>query len=484
MTDAAARRARTGETVAADERPRNGRPAPTGKVRIASGQGFWGDDLEAPVRQVEGGPIDYLMMDYLAEVTMSIMQKQRDRDPSAGYARDFVPLMERLFPAIVGKGVRVVTNAGGVNPVGCAEALVEAGRAAGVQGRARVGRVTGDDLMDRLDTLLAEGHELRNMESGEPLETVRDRVRSANVYIGARPIVRALEAGADVVVTGRSTDTALTYGPMIHAFGWGWDDWDRIAAGVIAGHINECGAQATGGNCLIDWWDVPDLAGVGFPIVEASPDGTFVVTKHEGTGGVVSRATVSEQIVYEMGDPSEYITPDVVADFTTIALEEVGDNRVQVDGVKGKAPTDFLKVSIAYSDGWKAVGTLTYAWPDAAAKARRAAQVLRERLDRLGLDFDTVRTELVGWDSTHGPLVGEPPADLPEVQLRVGVRGRDRDAVERFTREIAPLVLTGPPSVTGFAGGRPRVQEIMAFWPALIRKEAVRPHLEVEVIDV
>jgi hypothetical protein len=453
-------------------------------VRVASGQGFWGDEQEAPVRQVERGPIDYLMLDYLAEVTMSIMQKQRSRDPSAGYARDFVELMQRIFPACVEKGVRVVTNAGGVNPHGCADALVEAGRAAGVAGRAKVGLVTGDDLMDRLDELLDGGHELRNMETGEPLAAIRDQVQSANAYIGATPIVEALKKDADVIVTGRSTDTALTYAPLMHEFGWAQDDWDRIAAGVIAGHINECGAQCTGGNCLIDWWEIEGMSELGFPIVEVSPDGTFVVTKHDGTGGRVSRASVAEQILYEMGDPSEYITPDVVADFTTIQLDEIGPSRVRVHGVKGRAATEFLKVSIAYASGWKATGTLTYSWPDAAAKARGAAKILRERLDRLGLVFDEVRTELVGWDSTHGALVGEPPADLPEVQLRVGVRSSDRAAVERFTREIAPLVLTGPPSVTGFAGGRPRTQQIMAYWPALIRKEAVQPHLKVEVKDV
>ncbi|MBT8488157.1 MAG: DUF1446 domain-containing protein, partial [Gemmatimonadetes bacterium] len=400
-------------------------------VRIASGQGFWGDDLEAPVRQVEGGPIDYLMLDYLAEVTMSIMQKQRARSPEAGYARDFVPLMERIFPKCVEDGVRVVTNAGGVNPEGCAEALVEAGRRAGVQGRARVGLVTGDDLMDRLEDLIADGHELAHMETGEPLSTIVEQVQSANAYIGAAPIVEALGKGADVIVTGRSTDTALTYGPLIHEFGWAADDHDRIAAGVVAGHINECGAQCTGGNCLIDWWEIPDMANVGFPIVEVSADGTFVVTKHPGTGGRVSRATVAEQIVYEMGDPTDYITPDVVADFTTIHLDDLGNHRVRVHGVKGGPRTDFLKVSIAYSSGWKATGTLTYAWPDAAAKARAADRILRERLDRLGLHFDEIRTELVGWDSTHGALVGEPPADIPEVQLRVGVRAADRAAVER-----------------------------------------------------
>ncbi|MDH3224703.1 MAG: DUF1446 domain-containing protein [Gemmatimonadota bacterium] len=453
-------------------------------VRVASGQGFWGDDLEAPVRQVEGGPIDYLMLDYLAEVTMSIMQKQRSRDPHAGFARDFIPLMERIFPACADKSIRVVTNAGGVNPVGCAEALVEAGRRAGVSGRSAIGIVTGDDLMGRLETLLDGGHELANMETGEPLARVLDRVQSANVYIGARPIVEALALGAQVVVTGRSTDTALTYGPLIHEFGWDWSDHDRLAAGVVAGHLNECGAQCSGGNCLADWWTLPDMAGVGFPIIEAAPDGTFVVTKHGGSGGRVSLATVKEQIVYEMGDPSTYITPDVTADFTTIRLEETHQDRVRVHGVKGRAATPFLKVSIAYSAGFKAVGSLVYAWPDAAAKAKAAGRILRERLDRLGLEFQDVRVELVGWDSTHGHLAGPPPSDLPEVQLRIGVRSEDRSAVDRFTREIAPLVLTGPPSVTGFAGGRPRVQEIMAYWPALIDRTVVEPGLEVEIVHV
>ncbi|MEX2529041.1 MAG: acyclic terpene utilization AtuA family protein [Gemmatimonadota bacterium] len=452
-------------------------------LRIGSGQGFWGDDPDAPVRQVEGGPLDYLVMDYLAEVTMSIMQKQRRRDPESGYARDFIPLMERIFPRVAGQGVRVVTNAGGVNPLGCGEALVEAGRRAGAHGT-RIAVVTGDDLLDRLETLIQEGHELRNMETDEPLAGVLHRVESANAYIGAPPIVEALEQGARVVLTGRSTDTALTYGPMIHEFGWSMDDHHRIAAGVIAGHINECGAQASGGNAMADWWNVPNLEEVGFPIIEASADGTFVVTKHPGSGGRVDRRTVGEQILYEMGDPSEYITPDVVADFTTIRLEEEAPDRVRVSGIQGGPATDFLKVSIAYADGYKAVGTLVYSWPDAVEKARAADRILRARLDRLGLRFQEVRTELVGWDSTHGHLAGEPPADLPEVQLRIAVRGQDRDAVERFTREVAPLVLTGPPSVTGFAGGRPRVQEIMAFWPALIRKEAVLPHLKVQILEV
>ena len=446
-------------------------------VRVAAGQGFWGDDLDAPRRQVEGGKIDYLMLDYLAEVTMSILQKQKERDPSLGYARDFVGAMESILPAVLDKGVKVVANAGGVNPRACAEAV----RLVGAQRRGsklRIGVVMGDDLLGRLDDLMEHGHALANMETGEPLSTVRNRVLSANAYLGSEPIVEALEGGANVVITGRSTDTALTMAPLRHEFGWGAESWDQLAAGIVAGHIIECGAQCSGGNCLYDWKSIPDLANVGYPLVEARADGTLVVTKHPGPGGRVSVPTVSEQLVYEMGDPHSYITPDVIADFTTIRLAQDGDDRVLVSGIKGKPPTDKLKVSIAYRAGFKAVGTLVYAWPEALAKAQAADRILRERLDRLGLKFDRVLTEFVGANATHGALAGE-TRDAPEVQLRFGVRGTDRAAVERFTREIAPLVLNGPPSVTGFAGGRPKVEEIVAYWPALVDKSVVKPKVEI-----
>ncbi len=449
-------------------------------VRVASGQGFWGDSLDAPRRQVEGGQVDYLMLDYLAEVTMSILQKQRERDPSAGYARDFIGAMESVLPAVVERGVRVIANAGGVNPPACAQAVREAVREAGYGGRVRIGVVTGDDLLPRLDELLGRGHRLANMDTGDHLLAVRDQVIAANAYIGATPIVEALAGGANVVVTGRSTDTALTMAPLLFEFGWRRDDWDRLAAGIIAGHVIECGAQCSGGNCLYEWRSIPDLANVGYPIVEASDDGTFVVTKHPGTGGRIDFHSVAEQLVYEMGDPHEYITPDVIADFASIRLEEVGEDRVRVHGVRGRPPTDKLKVSIAYRAGYKAVGTLVYAWPDAQEKAQLADRVLRQRLNNLGLSFEEVHTEFVGASATHGALAGS-VADLPEVQLRIGVRSDDRKAVERFTREIAPLVLNGPPSVTGFAGGRPKVEEVIAYWPALIDKTMVTT--AVEVID-
>jgi hypothetical protein len=338
--------------------------------------------------------------------------------------------------------------------------------------------VTGDDLLSRLDEVMAQGHQLANMETGEPLSTVRDRVLSANAYIGSEPIVEALEGGANVVITGRSTDTALTMAPLRHEFGWGEKSWDQLAAGIVAGHIIECGAQCSGGNCLYNWRSIPDLANVGYPLVEARADGTFIVTKHPNTGGRVSVPTVTEQLVYEMGDPHSYITPDVVADFTTIRLAQDGENRVRVSGVKGKAPTDKLKVSIAYRAGFKAIGTLVYAWPDALDKAQLADSVLRQRLDRLGLRFDHILSEFVGATATHGHLAGD-QHNAPEVQLRFGVRGPDRTAVERFTREIAPLVLNGPPSVTGFAGGRPKVEEIVAYWPALIDKTVVNTRVNI-----
>ena len=448
-------------------------------VRIAAAQGFWGDSLDAPKRQVEGGPVDYVMLDYLAEVTMSILQKQKERDPSMGYARDFIGAVESVLPAVVDRGVKIIANAGGVNPRACAAAVQAVlGKANGAD-RVKIGVVTGDDLLPRLDHLLAAGHELRNMETGEPLRTIRDRVLSANAYLGSVPIVQALAQGAQIVITGRSTDTALTMAPLRYTYGWTDGDWDRLAAGIIAGHIIECGAQCSGGNCLYDWRSIPNLADVGYPIVEGRADGTFTVTKHPGTGGSVSIHSVTEQLLYEMGDPHSYITPDVIADFTSIRLADDGPNRVRVFGITGRPATDKLKVSVAYRSGFKAVGTLVYSWPDALEKAQLADRVLRERLDRLDLRFEKILTEFVGANATHGPLTPENPRDIPEVQLRVGVRSENRAAVERFTREIAPLVLNGPPSVTGFAGGRPKVEEIVAYWPALIDKSVIRPTVEI-----
>jgi hypothetical protein len=446
-------------------------------IRIANGQGFWGDSPDAPVSQARRGPIDYLTLDYLAEVTMSILQKQRARDPELGYARDFVDVVDRILPDLVAKKIRLVANAGGLNPEACRRAVRAVARKQGFD--PPIATVSGDDITNRIDELIDRGVEFRNMDTGEPLSTIRDHVRSASVYFGAFPVARALDGGAQIVITGRCADAALVLGPMIHEFGWKPDEWDRLAAGIVAGHAIECGAQGSGGNCQDDWATVPDLADIGYPVVEANADGSFVITKHEGTGGRVTVASVTEQLVYEIGDPRAYLTPDCGADFTSFHLAQDGVNRVRCTGVKGLPATPSYKVSISFAAGFRAIGWVAYAWPDAYAKAKAGARILRERLERMGLEFDAMHSELLGANACHGIAAAEPSpelaAQLPEVVMRFGVRGKSRTAVERFTKEIAPLVLSGPPSVTGLGAGRPKVEEVMAYWPALIAKSEVSP---------
>ncbi len=448
-------------------------------IRIASGQGFWGDLPDAPVKQVKNGPIDYLVMDYLAEVTMSIMQKQKMRNPEYGYARDFVDVIDAVLPEIAGEGVKVITNAGGVNPEACKNVLLELIRDKGYKD-VKVAVVDGDDILSDIDSLIADGHHLKNMETGEPVETVKDELLSANVYFGCRPVVEALEQGADIVVTGRVTDTGLTLAPMAYEFGWEFDDYDKMAAGTIAGHIIECGGQVSGGN-FTDWETVEDLANIGFPIIEAYPNGEFYVTKHENTGGLVSEMTVKEQLLYEIGDPTEYITPDVIADFTSVQLEQSGKDRVKVYGIKGRPETETYKISASYNDGYKLSSTLVYSWPDALKKAVKAGEILNQRADELGLKFDEYRVEYVGVNGCDESPVDKNDfeEELPEVQMRVSSSGRSRDDLNRFGKEIAPLILTGPSGVTGFAGGRPKASDIVAYWPALLDKGAVKPRVRV-----
>jgi hypothetical protein len=449
-------------------------------VRIGNGQGFWGDSIDAPVELLRGGEIDYIGLDYLAEVTMSILLRQQLKDPSLGYARDFVEFIRRTLPELRERNVRVVANAGGLNPQGCRAAVLEVARELGVSG-VRVGVVEGDDLLPRLPQLVAEGHELRHMETGEPISTVLDRVTSANAYMGAEGIIEALEQDALIVVTGRVTDTALALGPLMHEFKWPRDDYARLAAGTIIGHILECGAQSTGGN-FTRWWEVPDLWNVGYPVIEAREDGSFTVTKHAGTGGMVTVDTVSEQLVYEMGNPSEYIVPDVIADFGSVRLHQEGEDRVGVEGISGRPGPGQLKISATYLAGYKAVGQLTVSGPRAREKAELAAEIVWKRLERAGVTFadEDRMVELVGTGVCLPgilPTVEEPP----EVLLRLGVRDVDRDKVVRFGKEIAPLVTAGPPGVTGYAGGRPKPQEIVAYWPALLDREVVEDQVRVSV---
>ncbi len=453
-------------------------------IRIGNGQGFWGDSIDAPVELLRGGPVDYIGLDYLAEVTLSIMMRQRLKDPRLGYASDFPALVRRILPELKSRNVRVITNAGGLNPRGCREKIFEIARELGVSG-VRVGVVEGDDVFARLPALVEAGHRMANMDTGEPIASVMDRLTSANAYLGARPVAQALDDGALIVLCGRVTDTALALGPLVHEFGWAADDWDRLAAGTIAGHILECGAQCTGGN-FSRFWEVPDLWNVGYPIAEVSKDGTFVVTKHPNTGGMVTTETVAEQLVYEMGNPKEYITPDVVADFTSIRLAQDGKDRVRVSGIQGRPRTPTLKLSASYLAGWKASGQITLSGPRAVDKAKLAAEVVWKRLERAGVTFpdDDRSTEMLGLSACL-PGILEAPAEPAEVVLRLGVRDSDRKRVERFGQEIAPLITAGPPGVTGFAGGRPKPQEVVAYWPALLAREEIERHVQVDVrVDV
>ena len=437
-------------------------------IRIANAGGYWGDDLSQFQRQVELGPVDYVTLDFLAEITMSIMQKQRARDSKSGYARDFIGQVERALPLLVDRKIKVITNAGGVNPLACRGTLME--RIHQHKYAIEVAAVIGDDLMDRLGELNAQGVSLDNMEDGASFQKVRSRISSANAYFGAWPVVEALRSGAHIVVTGRVTDTGITLAPMIYEFDWKPDEWDRLAAGIVAGHIVECGAQSTGGN-FTDWHQVKHYETIGYPVVEVSPDGSFVVTKHGGTGGAVSVRTVTEQLVYEMGDPRAYITPDVVADFGSIRLEQAGRDRVRVWGVRGRPAPTSLKVSSSYFEGWKASGSLIISAPEAVAKARAFADLFWKRLS---VKFVETHTELVGHSACWGPLA--PPNEPNEVLLRLSVRDTNKEKIEQFAKMVPAVILSGPPGVA-VTGGRPAAQEVVAYWPALVPRDKVKAKL-------
>ncbi|TDG12423.1 DUF1446 domain-containing protein [Seongchinamella unica] len=450
-------------------------------LRIANAQGFWGDSQLGPLRLVQEGPVDYLTFDYLAELSLSIMQKQKMRDPQAGYARDFIQVLENILPTCQQKGIRIIANAAGVNPAACRDAILQTVQRLGLNG-IKVGVVSGDDILDELDALIASGEAFANLESGETIDAVRQRITSANVYIGALPIVEALEQGADIVVTGRVADPSMVLAPLIHEFGWPMDDYDKLAAGTIMGHLVECGPQCTGGN-FTDWRRVPDMAGIGFPVVEASADGSFVVTKHDGTGGLVDIHTVTSQLLYELGDPENYLSPDCIADFTSIRIEQAGENRVKLSGIRGRAPTPTFKVSMSYADGYRVLATLCVAGPDAVDKAQTLAEMVFERLAVLGspIPEESRFLELFGTHVLYRGIV--PTAEAPhEILMRIGARGRDRKALSLLGTEIAPLLTSGPPGLTGFAGGRARPSEVVGYWPALVSREKIPTRVTVEEI--
>ncbi|MBX9678368.1 MAG: DUF1446 domain-containing protein [Gemmataceae bacterium] len=442
-------------------------------MRIGNGCGFWGDNLDAPIRLVRDGELDVLTLEYLAELTMSILALQKQKDPQTGYAGDFLDVLDRLAPHVQAQPqLKIVTNAGGMNARACAEKAKAILAKHGLSRRIAV--VEGDDLLHDLDRFLAAGHAFANLDTGVPLARIRPRVVSANGYLGAQPIAEALAAGAEIVITGRVADASLTVGPAMHAFGWSWTDWDRLSQATAAGHLIECGAQATGG-IWTHWKDAPDLANVGYPFVDFEVDGSFVIGKPEGSGGAVNFETVREQLLYEVGDPAAYLTPDVVADFASLKLEHAGKDRVRLSGGKGKPAPPSYKVSIAYRHGWASAGTLVLSGPDAVAKAKAAGQMLLDRLAAIGMSPQRSNIETIGAGALTPGIMS---CDPPEVALRVAVHDERRAVVERFTKEFAPLVTSGPPGVTGYTSGRPPVREVFAYWPALLDRTAAPGRFE------
>ncbi len=445
---------------------------------IANAAGFWGDRNDVLLDQVRGGPIDVVMSDYLAEVTMSILRQQMARDENAGYARDFLDALAPALGDVVEREITVVTNAGGMNPRACGRAVVDMLRRAGHEGVA-VGVVTGDDIFGSLDGLL-ERASLNNLDTGQPLSTVRERVLSANVYLGARPIAEALRAGAQIVVTGRCTDSALALAPLIARFDWREDAWDQLAAGTIAGHVIECGGQASGGNVAGGWDSVPDLPNLGYPIAEVSAEGEVVITKHPGLGGRVTAAVVKEQLLYEIGDPTDYATPDVIADFTSIRIEDLGGDRVRLCDIEGRPAPECLKASISFEDGWNNAVALTFVWPHAIERARATEELLLARCRKLGVHIEAHHVDLVGVSGAHGPMAPAPTDEPPEVLFRMAIRTGDRESASRFAAEVAPLIVSGLPGACGgIATGRPKPIPIVNFWPALVPRDCVEPKVEV-----
>ncbi len=444
-------------------------------IRIGNGQGFWGDSIDAPVKLAKDGPLDYLTLDYLAEVTLSIMQRQKLKNPKSGYARDFIDMVSRILPEIQNDGLKVITNAGGVNPNSCRDELLQLSKSTG--NPIKIGVIQGDDIFPTLADLRKKGVSFKNMDTGDSFDSIKEHVYSANVYINSATIAEALEKGAQIVLAGRVSDPGLALGPCIYEYGWKADNYNLLAAGTLAGHITECGAQCTGGN-YSRWQDVPDLAGVGYPIIEMQPDGRFCITKHDNTGGLVNRETIGEQVLYEMGDPKHYISPDVCVDFTSFKLNDLGKNKVAITDVSGLVPTDTYKVSISYFAGYKASGQLTVSGPNAYEKAQLTAEIIWKRLKSSGFTFDDTSTEYLGLSSCHGEI-NPMPSQINEVVLRLGVKDPDKNKVNRFGKELAPVITSGPPGITGFSGGRPKAQEIVAYWPTLIPKELINTKVDV-----
>ena len=454
-------------------------------IRIAGGQGMYGDHAGS-VRGILEAGIDYLCLEALAELTLAILQKDRQKDPNAGFTKDLPVYLGLAAPWIAKRRTKVITNAGGINVDGAMKLALKLARDAGLKGL-KIAAVTGDDLSPRLDAFRAEGEALANLETGAPWSERRGDVLFANAYLGAQPIVDALAQGADIVITGRVADASLFLAPQIHAFGWKPDDWDRLAAGIVVGHLAECSGHATGGNFSGEWWTVPEPWNFAYPIAECEEDGTAVLTKAPGTGGRVDFDTVRHQLLYEVHDPTRYLTPDVVADFTSVRLEDLGEDRVRISGARGLPAPSALKVLVCSPDGFSGEARVAFGWPDAYAKAKMAAAIFRKRVEMAGIAVEAWHEEFWGVNALHGPTVPTTNAgDAPEVVLRIAWKCADAATAARVGREMAPLALSAPPAgMTTFGramGDRP--SQLLALWPTLVERARIEKNVRVTVEEV
>lgn len=445
------------------------------KVAIGGGQGFWGDSPDAAVHMINTADIQYMACDYLAELTLSIMAKQQLKDPKKGYAPDFVTrILKDAGRTAKQRNIRLITNAGGMNIQGCVDAIRGWAQGEGLKGY-KIGYVTGDDIKDQIPQLLRDGWTFPNLDGEGDFTEIVEKIYNCNAYIGHEGIEACIDQGADTVITGRAADSALFLAPLKHELGWAADDWDSLARGIMAGHLLECGGQGAGGNYMYDWRHVPRMDELGFPIAELTA-GTLELTKAPDCGGVICEQSTKEQFLYEVLDPANYITPDVVVDVSGAAIRQQGENRVRVEGIRGRRRPDTLKLCVGYHKGWKTVSMLSFAWPDAYEKARYCAEVIMKKTARIGMRADDVHISYIGLNSLHLNVADTSERavkDLNECVLRIAVFSRDKAECAKIIPEISPLQLNGPPGAS-FFGGRARVQEVMALWPTTVPRDAVK----------
>ena len=453
-------------------------------VVVAGGQGFYGDTPTAVDALLAEG-IDYLCLEALAELTLAILQKDRQRDKARGYTRDLPSYLERALPAVADGRTKVVTNAGGINPTAAARAAIDTARALGMTGL-KIATVVGDDVLGRLDALHSgHGQSFTHLDSGEPFEAFPGPALFASAYLGARPIADALAQGADVVITGRVADASLFLAPLAHEHGWKWDDWDRLAAGILVGHLLECSGQSVGGNYSGDWWALPHPWDLPYPIATVTEDATAIVSKPKGSGGRVSTDTLRHQLLYEVHDPARYLSPDVVADFTSARFEDLPGDRVRITGVRGEPATDTYKLLLSSHAGWSGETRVAFSWPDAFEKAKATAAILRKRVEMAGLAVDEWLVEYWGVDALGGPTVPKTTHEPPECVLRVAWRSTDQRTAGLVGRELVPLTLSAPPAgLTGAGRGGGSATELLSIWPTLVDKAVVDAEVRIVLEEV